>query len=688
MTSKKVFKYKTDVMPHVNDSDFLKAIESAHSDAEKLNAVDNYLLFLTENFTQAEDLIAYVRGFRQTLKPGSLAFKTIIINFNGSGCPPYLDSVHEHYLISRLGKEGVAVKNMAGIGIDAKQSLFRNIIDFIVNRSMAARIQETLDYIRDNADSDCKIEILGHSRGAVQAIILARIVSQKYPQVKVIAHDPVPGKPLMPYLIKTWSTMSLNVSGFLSDAKESLRTIGSILEDSTLSIKGALFIPWRDQDKRPSFALLDEKEAYKADFVYPIKLRGFHSLGLYNKTSIDYYVYWEKIPYIGNSILNKNKEAFQGEKTIDSEREAIKTIMRSNYQNVVDICTKASFDNMEQLNAELTENNRLHDIHIDQLGLLYSDALSNPAYHAGQEPEFRKIPEALCSSSYHPIPRQFSQTHPRSVNYLLHDLVISPGRVSNKALFYLTLHWLVAALGEKTTNSLEWSACIENLQYNLLSNPSIKIKVQDIGNFLGFADLIQQIFDWKKEANPTVILNKLKNTQSQHFSDADRVLWQEVVNLITNKSTTPFQPELNPFFQRHFENTSNVNHFLQSAAKKNKHSPGYYILGALNLLQKIVQGVVMAFINTIRNMLQWIFLLAVVIDFSKPKDKNQSGNNNDHQITFSDAKLQALHTDKDETHLQKPPTDDQLNICHPSPLQTQVQVQSIELTQTNENKLR
>lgn len=688
LTSKKIFKYKTDTMPHVDEHLFLSAIITAYSDAERINVIDNYLLFLRENFTGAEEVITYLQRVRQELKPESLKYKTIIINFNGSGCPPYLDSVHEEYLVSRLGKKGVAVKNMGGIGVDVNRSLFGNIIDFIFNRSMANRIQEALDYIRDNADSDCKIEILGHSRGAVQAIILARIVSQKYPQVKVIAHDPVPGKTLMPFLMKTWSNMSLNVSAFLSDTKNTLRTLRSILEDSALSIRGVLLVPWRDQDKRPAFALLDGKEVYKADVFCPVKLRGFHTLGLYNQTSIDYYVYWEKIPFIGKSLLKKNKKAFQGDTEIDSERPLIKKVMRGNYETIMYIFNEIRFENLNRKNDKdnnskfkktLLKKNEELDIYLDKLGLLYSEALSNPAYHAGQQSEFREVPEALSSQPQALLPKQILNDYTISLPSLLRNLFDNASGINNQELLYLTLHWLMAVEEKHEHHDWVLGVYIENIQYNLLSNPSIKHRVQQIGNFLGFDDIIQQILDWKNEGDQTVITQALQKLKSQHFSHTDRVLWDAVVNEITDKYknslsyVTPFQLESH-FKIHHTQNSSNLDSFLQSTTKNTLYSPWYYAMEELSILKASVVGIVVTLISAIKNRLQRVFLLAVVIDSAKYEDKNQSRThkNTDTSMpnTLSTSKLSVLSAGNNKPNSQSNATDKSSSTCFPNPLKS------------------
>ena len=197
-----------------------------------------------------------------------------------------------------------------------------------------------MNYIRDHASDDCEIELFGHSRGAVATIILARIISQKYPNVKVIAHDPVPGNRSIPLLQESYYKKKLDVSSFLG-GNDRERTIEDILTDNNLAIRGALTVPWRRNDNRPDFALLDGEHVYDADYFFPVELPGFHSMGLYHYTSIDYSVLWENTPFVDSYVKQNNKRANQGEDKIDGERDAIKSIAQNQYHQLVELFTQA-----------------------------------------------------------------------------------------------------------------------------------------------------------------------------------------------------------------------------------------------------------------------------------------------------------------------------------------------------------
>lgn len=534
-------RFKSEFLPFLSNDLFINAIINATNDEEQANAIDNYINFLHENFTNTELAIEYLQEEKSKLSIGNKKLKKIIINFNGTGCPAYLDSVHDRYLIENLGKEDIGILNIPGVGIDATKSIASNIYDVAYGNSAPHRMQQALDFIREYAAEDCAIELFGHSRGAVAAIVVGRIISQRYPNIKIIAHDPVPGNTSIPLIQPSYFNKELDVAHFIQDATTPL-SIQSILENEDLRIRGALVVPFRRDDKRAAFALLDGTHAYDADQFYPLEMPGFHSIGLTDYTSIDYSVYWENLPLIGPMLRTKNKKANQGNEVVDNERNQLKMLSRKHYQQIVDLFTNESFSQNDNNQNSTFQNElakkRAEMLHeFTELGVLHSEIQNNPVYHAKQDIGPRPIPDALDQIEDLDIYDAFfyylktrTNSEGKYIPYsgtelqeLINKLVYTPNDINDCDLLYLLVYWIngVAKGNQSTIPTI----VLENIHYNLSSNSDFSARVQVIAGISGLDKIYDRINQWKSANSAYEIASDIRQAAQSCPNGPTKDLW-------------------------------------------------------------------------------------------------------------------------------------------------------------------
>ena len=200
----------------------------------------------------------------------------VVINFCGTGGLPFIDgSAHDDFLLRRLKENDQCVGlNIRGVGIDHEGNPSSG---FKTGSGMAERIQEAVDFLvklkeeGHTLDKYFKSTILGHSRGAVQALALGKLLEEiGYGDTNnlIIAHDPVVGDSVdNPKGLK--QKVKTKVKG-----KSSRRSVGELLRSSKKTPAKLKVIVRANDRRRNHFRILAEENAYIAEDTFYLSKPG------------------------------------------------------------------------------------------------------------------------------------------------------------------------------------------------------------------------------------------------------------------------------------------------------------------------------------------------------------------------------------------------------------------------------
>lgn len=315
----------------------------------------------------------------------------IIVYFAGSGNPVGLkDSLFDEHIIETLSDDNDSNKPIViaipGVGINPKNGDLSRW-DIKSGRGTAERVQQAYDTIKPyanatNTDQTIDIQIMGHSRGALQAIALGKMLAAENIPSSVMAHDPVMGSKTSP--------RALNAQLKTTEGAE-------VSFETTLNCPKTLdrlFVMSRqDENRVTAFKLHDTPAAYQssASGSYMVNHPGYHNIGVFKgrTTSLNLPImfsnwYWR--PFI--SFLSRRYN--QDLPVIDGHRDGFKAFMYEQYKGLF----KAFFSCENDLQDKIKESTERIAQH------RFSNELTkNPAYALMQDPDKRKIPEVLVDKT-------------------------------------------------------------------------------------------------------------------------------------------------------------------------------------------------------------------------------------------------------------------------------------------------
>lgn len=241
--------------------------------AVKCNFVPSYFTReLIKSLKTASEAQSGKDGQREILKPNK-----VMVYFAGTGNPIGLkDSLFDERIINTLLDDehndtrpvviaipGVGINSENGsIGFSGKRAI-RSGSGMADRVGMAHRAMNEAGFAED-----ASIEIMGHSRGAVQALALGKLHSDK--NVRVFAHDPVLGSHVTPAAMNE-----------VVDGKSTLSTV----LNSNREINELFVMTCGDENRAEAFALYEGENAYLAKQRHVCEHPGFHNMGVFKGRS-------------------------------------------------------------------------------------------------------------------------------------------------------------------------------------------------------------------------------------------------------------------------------------------------------------------------------------------------------------------------------------------------------------------
>lgn len=456
------FKYKS---PDVERSDLkdqlinkiLEAENSGHFDYA-INIATNLLTLLKISYLQNERQVSEEEHFmldqiqqlaqRQVeQKEERPLIKKVVINFCGTGCPPFIKgSAHDDILIDHLlADPSHAALNIRGVGISKNGKV--NLTDIGSGAGMAERINEAADYlidIKDRLAPDAEIVILGHSRGAVEALAFAKVLNAMDLDIDndnlnkrkclIVAHDPVVGgKEKRPRCLKEKVKVG----------NESI-SVGDLLNRDEV-IPADLQVVVRSNERRKDhFKLLSIPNAYKAMTMKVDSMAGYHSLGAFDTVSanLDAEILFRKVRWFLH-VRSKGSNQW-GSNKMDPYRREMKVALFNDYMRLV-----KSFLGGRKVEADEKQDveEKEHSVENGNQPIFSTGAIGNPGYHLFcASDSIREIPDFL---------------HARGASYPLEKLLTS---IDSKDRYIFQI-----ALGHQIKGrSVEFNACIETLSLEKL----------------------------------------------------------------------------------------------------------------------------------------------------------------------------------------------------------------------------
>lgn len=358
----------------------------------------NLAVLLQVNYEHDPGIIDYLNRQMTALQDAPDAkedIQEIIINFCGTGCPPFLaGSAHDDFLLEQYLEEksdGVLAITIPGVGVSSNGEISQE--DIRTGSGMAKRVKKAANFILQitPVPEKVRLTILGHSRGAVEALALGKLLpvlgyTAANTDCLVLAHDPVLGgsddRP--PCLDEP---ISLNIK----DQRHEF-TLGGLLEDAEAEVPGELKVFLRADDRRTQyFSILAIENAYRARSHEYVALPGYHNLGILSAaaSNMDISLIEKSIPWMLR-LLSRGANQDDGGK-IDRDRDRIKTALFEDYKDRL-VRARAGYSVADQPLSEEDENAQFYR---------YCPAvLSNPAYHTFcDSKKTRKMPDSLQRES-------------------------------------------------------------------------------------------------------------------------------------------------------------------------------------------------------------------------------------------------------------------------------------------------